>query len=126
MSPDAEATSERTDTLDAAASAGADTTSDTEARARWEAVLATLEATLDQDATPTPTAEDAAPWTGPAGLGPIPRDLVGRASRLLAAQRDRIAVVEEARRSTLDHLGALRAVDATRVPSGSVYLDASA
>lgn len=124
MSPDAEATPERTDTLDAAAGAGADTTSDTEARARWEAVLATLEATLDQDGAPT--AEDAAPWTGPAGLGPIPRDLVGRASRLLAAQRDRIAVVEEARRSTLDHLGALRAVDATRVPSGSVYLDASA
>ncbi|WP_420362064.1 hypothetical protein AABM26_09760 [Curtobacterium aetherium] len=124
MSPDAEATPERTDSLDAAAGAGADTTSETEARARWEAVLATLEATLDQDGAPT--AEDAAPWTGPAGLGPIPRDLVGRASRLLAAQRDRIAVVEEARRSTLDHLGALRAVDATRVPSGSVYLDASA
>lgn len=124
MSPDAEATPERTDTLDAAAGAGADTTSETEARARWEAVLATLEATLDQDGAPT--AEDAAPWAGPAGLGPIPRDLVGRASRLLAAQRDRIAVVEEARRSTLDHLGALRAVDATRVPSGSVYLDASA
>lgn len=124
MSPDAAATPERTDTLDAAAGAGADTTSETEARARWEAVLATLEATLDQDGAPT--AEDAAPWTGPAGLGRIPRDLVGRASRLLAAQRDRIAVVEEARRSTLDHLGALRAVDATRVPSGSVYLDASA
>lgn len=124
MSPDAEATPERTDSLDAAAGAGADTTSETEARARWEAVLATLEATLDQDGAPT--AEDAAPWTEPAGLGPIPRDLVGRASRLLAAQRDRIAVVEEARRSTLDHLGALRAVDATRVPSGSVYLDASA
>lgn len=124
MSPDAEPTPERTDTFDAAAGAGADTTSETEARVRWEAVLATLEATLDQDGAPT--AEDAAPWTGPAGLGPIPRDLVGRASRLLAAQRDRIAVVEEARRSTLDHLGALRAVDATRVPSGSVYLDASA
>ncbi|WIB27822.1 hypothetical protein [Curtobacterium sp. MCSS17_015] len=87
------------------------------AHERWEAALAALEATVDGDGTA---------WTEPAGLGPIPRDLVGRASRLLAAQRDRIAAVEDARRTTLEHLGALRAVDATRLPSGSVYLDASA
>ncbi|PYY43331.1 hypothetical protein [Curtobacterium sp. MCPF17_046] len=91
-----------------------------DSRARWEAVLDALEATLDGGAT----ADE--PWTEPTGLGPIPRDLVGRASRLLAAQRDRIVAVEDARRTALDHLGALRAVDATRLPSGSVYLDASA
>ncbi|PZE84033.1 hypothetical protein DEI91_09015 [Curtobacterium sp. MCBD17_032] len=84
-------------------------------------MLDALEASLDGDA------DDAdEPWTEPTGLGPVPRDLVGRASRLLAAQRDRISAVEDARRITLDHLGALRAVDATRLPSGSVYLDASA
>ncbi|PZE68783.1 hypothetical protein DEI83_02300 [Curtobacterium sp. MCBD17_021] len=82
-------------------------------------MLDALESSLDGD-----DADE--PWTEPTGLGPVPRDLVGRASRLLAAQRDRISAVEDARRTTLDHLGALRAVDATRLPSGSVYLDASA
>lgn len=108
--------------------------------ARWEAALADLEATLDDatgtDATGTDTDTDttvdgttagtATPWSAPTGLGPVPRDLVGRASRLLAAQRDRITAVEDARRVTLEHLGALRAVDATRTPQAAVYLDASA
>ncbi|NII39925.1 hypothetical protein E9228_000544 [Curtobacterium flaccumfaciens] len=93
------------------------------ARVRWEAVLADLEATLDSSATATDTTVT---WTEPTGLGPVPRDLVGRASRLLAAQRDRITALEDARRVTLEHLGALRAVDATRTPQTAVYLDASA
>lgn len=89
-----------------------------ESRDAWEAVLTTLE----RDAADvTDTA-----WVEPTGLGPVPRELVGRASRLLAAQRDRTAALEEQRRVTLEHLGALRAVDATREPRGSVYLDASA
>ena len=119
---------------------------DTTAHARWEAALADLEATLDDatgtdttgtdttdtDTTDTDTTVDgttagtATPWSAPTGLGPVPRDLVGRASRLLAAQRDRITAVEDARRVTLEHLGALRAVDATRTPQAAVYLDASA
>lgn len=121
---------------------------DTTAHARWEAALADLEATLDDttgtDTTDTDTdttvagttgtdttvdgttAGTATPWSAPTGLGPVPRDLVGRASRLLAAQRDRITAVEDARRVTLEHLGALRAVDATRTPQAAVYLDASA
>ena len=104
--------------------------------ARWEAALADLEATLDDatgtDTTGTDTTVDgttagtATPWSAPTGLGPVPRDLVGRASRLLAAQRDRITAVEDARRVTLEHLGALRAVHATRTPQAAVYLDASA
>ena len=104
---------------------------DTTAHARWEEALADLEATLD-DTTGTDTTVDgttagtATPWSAPTGLGPVPRDLVGRASRLLAAQRDRITAVEDARRVTLEHLGALRAVDATRTPQAAVYLDASA
>ncbi|WP_146245947.1 hypothetical protein [Curtobacterium sp. MCPF17_001] len=94
---------------------------------RWEAALADLEATLERDAADvTAAAGDGTPWSEPTGLGPIPRDLVGRASRLLAAQRDRMTAVEDARRVTLEHLGALRAVDATRTPQASVYLDASA
>lgn len=92
---------------------------------RWEAALADLEATLERDAADVTAAAGTA-WSEPTGLGPIPRDLVGRASRLLAAQRDRMTAVEDARRVTLEHLGALRAVDATRTPQASVYLDASA
>jgi hypothetical protein len=84
----------------------------------WEAVLTSLEqATVDGDP---------APWHEPTGLGPMPRALAGRASRLLAAQRDRIATLDGDRRQTLEHLGALRQVDATRAPQRSVYLDASA
>jgi hypothetical protein len=93
-------------------------TPDEQTRHRWEAVLADLEAATVADAPAT--------WAAPTDLGPVPRDLVGRASRLLAAQRDRIAAVDGARRSALEHLGALRAVDATRAPAPSVYLDASA
>lgn len=87
-------------------------------RAEWEAVLTVLERAAVDD--------DPAPWHAPTGLGPVPRELVGRASRLLAAQRDRIQTLEQQRRATLDHLGALRQVDATREPQRSVYLDASA
>ena len=91
--------------------------------AAWEAVLTSLE----QDAagqTADPGA--VAGWSEPAGLGPIPRALVGRASRLLAAQRDALVALEASRRSVASQMGALRAVDATREPRGSVYLDASA
>ncbi|WFR66077.1 hypothetical protein P9139_13705 [Curtobacterium flaccumfaciens] len=87
-------------------------------RDAWEAALAALEQETVRD---TGTA-----WSEPTGLGPIPLELVGRASRLLAAQHDRIVTLEADRRATLDHLGALRAVDATREPRGAVYLDASA
>ena len=100
------------DTGTGSATAEADT-------AAWVAVLDALEADLTAEATATS-------WTEPTGLGPVPRELVGRASRLLAAQRDRMATLEGERRQTLEHLGALRAVDATREPRRSVYLDASA
>ncbi|TCL82901.1 hypothetical protein EDF31_108153 [Curtobacterium sp. PhB142] len=89
----------------------------------WEALLDSLEHDAARQAA-DPTA--VVGWSEPAGLGPVPRELVGRASRLLAAQRDRIAELESDRRATLEHLGALRAVDATREPRGAVYLDASA
>lgn len=89
-----------------------------DATTAWEAVLTSLEQAA--------VADDQTPWREPAGLGRMPRELVGRASRLLAAQRDRMSVLEQERRATLDHLGALRQVDATREPLRSVYLDASA
>ncbi|UBQ03967.1 hypothetical protein [Curtobacterium sp. TXMA1] len=104
----------------------------------WAALLDALERELTTTAasaadatvpaTPPTVAEtpDAAPWAEPTTLGPVPRALVGRASRLLAAQRDRLEELETERRQTLEHLGALRQVAATDEPRGSVYLDASA
>ncbi|KTR40990.1 hypothetical protein NS263_05990 [Curtobacterium oceanosedimentum] len=107
-------------------------------QSEWAAVLDALERDLTTTvvsasdatapATPPTAAEvpDATAWTEPTTLGPVPRALVGRASRLLAAQRDRLEELETERRQTLEHLGALRQVAATDEPRGSVYLDASA
>ncbi|MGL3201231.1 MULTISPECIES: hypothetical protein [Curtobacterium] len=99
-------------------------------RAGWEALLTSLEQDLDAQAAGSASGPAAGPvgsaWVEPTGLGPVPRDLVGRASRLLAAQRDRASALEAERAAVLEHLGALRAVDATREPRGAVYLDASA
>ncbi len=113
MSPDATGTDETgTDET------GTDETVTDDRLTAWEAVLTSLEqATVDGDP---------ASWHEPTGLGPMPRALVGRASRLLAAQRDRMATLDRDRRQALEHLGALRQVDATRAPQRSVYLDASA
>lgn len=99
-------------------------------RAGWEALLTSLEQDLAAQVAGSASGAAAGPvasaWTEPTGLGPVPRDLVGRASRLLAAQRDRASALEAERAAVLEHLGALRAVDATREPRGAVYLDASA
>jgi len=87
-------------------------------RQAWEALLTALEQDVVRDS--------ATRWSEPAGLGPMPRDLMGRASRLLAAQRDRLGVLEGERRTVAEHLTALGAIYATREPRGSVYLDTSA
>ena len=93
----------------------------------WVTVLDALERDLTDASTSGSTPpRPATAWTQPTTLGPVPRALVGRASRLVAAQRDRLADLEAERRQTLEHLGALRQVAATDEPRGSVYLDASA
>lgn len=81
----------------------------------WDAVLTDLEAALASGTS--------APWAPPTDLGPIPRTQVGRASRLVAAQRDVIAGLEAERTTVAQHLSALRAVGDSREPSRSVYLD---
>lgn len=120
MSPDADPIAGADPTTGADSTTGSDAGPGTDADrvTAWEAVLTSLEqATVD---------DDPAPWREPTGLGPMPRGLAGRASRLLAAQRDRMATLDRDRRQALEHLGALRQVDATRAPQRSVYLDASA
>jgi hypothetical protein len=107
---------------DTQAATAADTAVDV-VHSDWVAVLDALERELTSTAADAPSA---GPWSAPTTLGPVPRALVGRASRLLAAQRDRLADLETQRRQTLEHLGALQRVAATDEPRGSVYLDASA
>lgn len=89
----------------------------------WERVLTDLETALAA-ADAVGVAPQA--WTEPTGLGPVPRDLVGRASRLVAAQRDAITRAEASRRTVGEHLVALRSVEQTRAPLHAVYLDATA
>ena len=85
------------------------------ADAAWDAVLTDLEARVTSGTSGT--------WVPPTDLGPLPRTLVGRASRLVAAQRDAIAALEADRTTVATHLSALRTVADSREPARSVYLD---
>jgi hypothetical protein len=82
---------------------------------RWDALLTDLEARVSSGTPGT--------WTEPADLGPLPRTLAGRASRLLAAQRDAMAAIEAEKATVVAHLGALRTVAESKAPARSVYLD---
>jgi hypothetical protein len=83
--------------------------------ARWDALLTDLEARVSSGTPGT--------WAEPADIGPLPRTLAGRASRLLAAQRDAMAAIEAEKARVVAHLGALRAVAESKEPTRSVYLD---
>lgn len=105
--------------------------------AAWRAALDELEALVaEADAslpagdadTATATATATTPprrWTPPKGLGPLPQDLATRASSLAERQRGVIGRLEAARAAVLQHLGAVRTVEASHEPSRPVYLDAT-
>jgi hypothetical protein len=101
--------------------------------AAWRAALDELEALVadtdaslpagDADTVTAPTAPRR--WAPPAGLGPLPQDLATRASSLAERQRGVIGRLEAARAAVLQHLGAVRTVEASHEPSRPVYLDAT-
>ncbi|NRD26620.1 hypothetical protein [Frigoribacterium sp. VKM Ac-2836] len=101
--------------------------------AAWRAALDELEALVaEADASlPAGEADTATPpteprrWTPPTGLGPLPQDLATRASSLAERQRGVIGRLEAARAAVLQHLGAVRTVEASHEPSRPVYLDAT-
>lgn len=101
--------------------------------AAWRAALDELEALVaEADASlPVGDADPATPpttprrWTPPVGLGPLPQDLATRASSLAERQRGVIGRLETARAAVLQHLGAVRTVEASHEPSRPVYLDAT-
>jgi hypothetical protein len=86
---------------------------------RWGALLDALDRSLAGDDAPdAPTV-----WRPPAGLGPLPRELRGRAEALLAAQVKSIAALEFEQNSTARHLAALRTVPSGRDDTRPIYLD---
>jgi hypothetical protein len=102
-------------------------------RGAWLAVLDELQRGLAMAAHPAGGWADlsqerastapVAPWSPPAGLGPLPADLADRAARLLSAQLDARSRLQEERGSVARHLSAVRSVDPARPARDSVYLD---
>jgi hypothetical protein len=62
-------------------------------------------------------------WSAPRHLGPIPAELVGQARRILAAQQEAVADLEDAQHRTVRHLAAIAAVPEGRRAGQSVFLD---
>ena len=97
---------------------------------RWIAVLDELELTLTAAAEATSEGEgpDASRrtavvrWKAPQGLGPIPNELVERATKLAAAQQEAIRALRADMRQNRQELAFLEAVP-TRASGRSVYLD---
>ncbi|NKX53606.1 hypothetical protein [Arthrobacter mobilis] len=95
-------------------------------RARWLAVLDELEAQLAAASAARgggARLQAAAAWTAPKDLGPLPEDLVDRATRLAAAQQEAIAALRSAVRSARQQSAYLDAVPKASGPGAAVYLD---
>lgn len=91
-------------------------------RAAWLEVLAELEDAVARAGRPSGSGAEPAPWTPPAGIGPLPEDLADRARTLLAAQESTMAQLRDAQRTNRSHAGMLRALP-HRAGTTSVYLD---
>jgi hypothetical protein len=89
-------------------------------RAAWLEALEVLEAYVFEADVVDAKNDD---WVAPAALGPLPADLIDRATRLLAAQRERMAAIDTSRRSVGRHLSAVRSIATPADTDRSVYLD---
>lgn len=107
------------------------TESDTSDLRRWIEVLDELELTLATAAEATSEGEnpDASRrtavvlWKAPQGLGPIPNELVERATQLAAAQQEAIRELRADMRQNRQELAFLEAVPTRAAGGRSVYLD---
>jgi len=93
---------------------------------RWSDVLTSLESHLEvalrqaADATPVTALH---PWEIPGGLGPMPAELVERASLLLTEQAKAIVKFRQFRLLTAQHLSAVRDIMGPHQLDTSYYLD---
>jgi hypothetical protein len=107
------------------------TESDTSDLRRWIEVLDELELTLATAARAAGEGEDpdasrrnaVVLWKAPQGLGPIPNELVERATKLAAAQQEAIRRVSADMRQNRQELAFLEAVPTRAAGGRSVYLD---
>ncbi|MFD1213654.1 hypothetical protein ACFQ36_16570 [Arthrobacter sp. GCM10027362] len=93
---------------------------------RWLAVLDELEAELEAAAVPGAGDADrqaAASWTAPKDLGPIPAELVDRATKLAAAQQEAVTALRAKVRSNRSQSAYLQAVPQAAAKDAAVYLD---
>lgn len=95
--------------------------------AAWRGIIRELEADLDRLRAGTSWAGEpyltSAQWSAPAMPGPLPDEYAQHVLGLIEAQREAIEQLERTRRTTAEHLDALRAVGSAIDRPGSVYLD---
>ncbi|MGM0928698.1 MAG: hypothetical protein ACQEXN_03185 [Actinomycetota bacterium] len=107
-----------------------ETENDTSDLRRWIEVLDELELMLATAAEVTSEGEEpdasrrtaVVLWKAPEGLGPIPNELVERATKLAAAQQEAIRELRADMRQNRQEVAFLDAVP-TRASGRSVYLD---
>lgn len=63
------------------------------------------------------------PWDPPAGAGPLPVELAGRARRILDAQLESMTMLGKVRNGALAHLDALSTVPEARNSARPLFLD---
>ncbi len=93
----------------------------------WRTVIRELEADVERLRAGAPLEYDtkiaSAHWSPPEMPGPLPDEYAQHVLGLIEAQREAIEHVERLRRTTAEHLDALRAVGSAQERPGSVYLD---
>lgn len=90
-----------------------DTTGAGDPLAEWTAILDGIEASIA-----LAFAGEDSEWRAPADPGPIPEELIGRALRLLDAQREAELMLAERLVTVGRHLGAVSSIPVA-VPAGS-------
>ena len=90
----------------------------------WRVILAELEADVARvRAGSVGERLVSADWSPPTVLGPLPEEYAHHVRDLIEAQREALAAIEHARRSTGAQIGALRATESTADERRPVYLD---
>lgn len=87
--------------------------------AAWPAILDRFEA----DIALAVSGVVPAPWTPPAGAGPVPPELLERATRVLDAQQETQSLLAKAKADAAAHRNALDSVPGSGHSGHALYLD---